>query len=144
MTSEARKHRAGIALFAFCLAIMYVSATFKFLHPPSAVQYLKDLGYDGATYFLIATIELTIAVLMTLPATRVIGLLLLSSYLGGAISAHLAVHTNVAGGAGLVYIISHPYVGVLLPGTVLAAGWIGAFLMHPAAFVLTNRDADVA
>ena len=141
MTSAAQRQNIGARLFYSCVAVMFVSSIFKFIHPPSAVLYMKSLGYEGATFFLIACIELSIAVLLALPRTRLAGLLLVSSYLGGAVAAHLASHNDIAGGPAVVYLISHPAIGVLLPAAVLFAGWTGALLMSPDLLsAFTNGD----
>ena len=144
MLSENGKHRLGATLLSFCVAVMFLSSTFKFIHPPSAVLYMRSLGYEGGTFFLIAALELSIAVLLSLRATRLFGLLLVSSYLGGAIAAHLAYHNDIAGGPGVVYLVSHPAVGVLPAAIVLFAGWAGALLMHPQLLSALNDRPGIA
>ena len=147
MTSQIGRRKIGATLFYFCVAILFLSSTFKFIHPPSAVSYMKSLGYEGTTFALIAVMELAIAILLALRNTRLIGLLLASSYLGGAVAAHLAYHKDIVGGPGVVYLIGHPAVGVLAPALVLFAGWAGALLQHPellSTFALNNSSLSRA
>jgi hypothetical protein len=61
-------------------------------------------------------------------------LLLLSSYFGGAIAAHVAYHPITSTAPIIVFDGLHPYVGSLPPILVLVAAWMGAWLMHPEFF----------
>jgi uncharacterized membrane protein YphA (DoxX/SURF4 family) len=115
-------------LIRFCGYGLILSSLVKFAHPPRAVAYMASMGFEGGTFFLVAVLELIVAVLFLVPATRRIGLLLVSSYLGGAIAAHLSVHRFFVGGPFLVYMATHPYIGALVPTAVLTAGWAGIWL----------------
>jgi len=126
-----KRDRWSSVLIRFCGYSLLLSSAVKFVHPPRAVAYMASMGFEGGTFFLVAVLELLSAVLFLLPTTRWIGLLLVSSYMGGAIAAHLAVHRFFTGGPFLVYMATHPYVGALVPSIVLAAGWIGMWLSHP-------------
>jgi DoxX-like family len=119
----------GNALIRFCGHGLMLSSAVKFVHPVKAVSYMASMGFEGDTFYVVAALELISAVLFLLPATRRLGLLLVSAYLGGAIAAHLAVHRFFTGGPFLVYMAQHPYVGALVPGALLIAGWIGTWLL---------------
>ena len=135
---KTRRQSTGDALIYFCVVVLVLSSAVKFLQPPQAVDFMRSMGYEHGTYFLIACLELLSAVLLGLRSTRPLGLLLVSSYLGGAIAAHLADHPNIAGGAEVAYLLSHPYVGLLLPAAVLAAAWTGVWLRYPRVFSSLN------
>ena len=134
----------GNGLIRFCGYGLAFSSAVKFVHPTKAVAYMASMGFEGGTFYLVAVLELISAVLFLFPVTRRLGLLLVSSYLGGAIAAHLAVHRFFTGGPFLVYRAMHPYVGALVPSTVLAAGWVGTWL-SPAELAapqnLAHEDA---
>ncbi len=79
----------GNALVIVFGAILAFSALAKFANVPAVVAPLAKIGFSGGRLMLIAFAELTSAVLFLIPRTRAIGLILISSYLGGAIAAHL-------------------------------------------------------
>jgi DoxX-like protein len=126
-----KRKTAGNVLIHFSVFALVLSSAVKFLHPAKAVAYMGSLGYNGGTLYLVAGLELFSGAVFLFPSTRILGLLLVSSYLGGAISAHLAHHPAVAGGPFLVYMLSHPYTGALEPGVLLASAWLGTWLRHP-------------
>lgn len=92
--------------------------------------------------YLIAAIEVFIGVVFLRRATRTVGLLLLSSYFGGAIAAHLASHPLNSSAPIVVFNFHHPYLGALPAMMVLASAWIGMYLRHPDA--LWNGDQTTA
>jgi hypothetical protein len=105
----------------------------SFLRVWTAVQLSRQIlasRESGCVHF-IAALEMLIAIVFLLPSTRSVGLLLLSGYLGGAISAHLAIHRFNSGGPFLVYMANHPYVGALMPGVPLVLAWMGIWMRHP-------------
>ena len=126
-----RNGRLGNALIYFCVFGLAASSMLKFLHPAKVVGYMNFLGYEHGTFFLIAGLEFLTAILFLIPSTRSAGLLLVSSYFGGAISAHLANHPFVAGGPFLLFNANHHYLGTLPPTVFLASAWIGIWLRHP-------------
>ena len=140
--TEAKNHQLGNhnqriwgnLLIGFCGDGLIFSSAVKIVHPAKAVAYMASMGFERDTFYVVALLELVSAVLFLVPATRRLGLLLVSSYLGGAIAAHLAVHRSFTGGPFLVYMAMHPYIGALVPATVLTAGWVGTWLLPAGAF----------
>jgi hypothetical protein len=80
------------------------------------VAQLGVLGFEGGRLTLVAFLEIVSAVLFMLPRTRSLGLLVVSSYLGGAVAAH----------------IGHGQSAALEPAILLGFLWLGAWLLHPA------------
>jgi hypothetical protein len=114
--------------------VLILSSVVKFLHPAKAVAYMAFLGYVDEKLFLIAGIELAIAILFLYRPTRVVGALLVSGYLGGAIAAHLADHPLVGAAPIILFNAHHQYLGTL-PGLVLLiCAWAGLWLHHPELF----------
>ena len=90
------------------------SAAAKFAHVPQVVSQLGAMGFDGGRLTFIAGLEVVSAVLFLVPFTRSVGLLLVSSFLGGAIATHLQ-HGQP----------------IVQPSFVLFLIWLGAWLRHP-------------
>src|SRR5579864_615512 len=90
------------------------SSMAKFAGLPKVIEHLAALGFDGPKLTLIATLEILSAVLVLVPRTRVVGLLLASAYLGGAIATHIQ-HGQPPS----------------QPAFVLALMWLGIWLRYP-------------
>jgi hypothetical protein len=137
-----RRQAWGNGLIYFCVAGLAIRSIVKFLHPPNAVAYMVSLGYQAGDLFPIGCLELLTAIVFCLRWTRPLGLLLVSSYLGGAIAAHVASHPLVAGGPGMTYLLTHPSVGVLPAAVFLLSAWTGTWLRHPDVLRGSSEDAD--
>lgn len=94
--------------------MLIASAAAKFAHVPRVVEQLAAMGFDGTRLTFIAALEVVSAVLFLIPFTRSLGLLLVSSFLGGAIATHLQ-HGQP----------------IYQPAFVLFLIWLGAWLRHP-------------
>jgi len=130
-SSNVRNLKLGNALIHFCAAGLIVSSVVKFLHPAKPVAYMAYLGYEDDKLFFIAALELLTAVSFLVRRTRSAGLVLVSSYFGGAIAAHLANHPFNGGGGFLTFNANHHYLGTLPALLFLSSAWIGVFLRHP-------------
>jgi DoxX-like protein len=102
MTIEPHAKRrlvAAYALTAFVGLFLAFDAAMKVLKLAPAVQGTTELGYPVDTVIAIGVIELVCLILYLVPRTSVLGALLLTGYLGGAIATHvragspLATHT---------------------------------------------------
>lgn len=67
------------------------SATMKFLRPPELIEGFAHLGLPENISFQLGLLELFCAVVYLVPRTAVIGAILLTGYLGGAILTHLRI-----------------------------------------------------
>lgn len=65
------------------------SAAGKFMANAEALKMVANMGIDANTYLLIGVVELICLILFIIPRTGVLGTLLLSAYMGGAIATHL-------------------------------------------------------
>src|SRR3989442_7465249 len=84
-----RRQVAGGVLIALGGLVLLASAAAKFARVPPIVAELGAFGFAGSKLMLIAAIEAVSALLFLIPRTRSAGLLLVSSYLGGAIATHV-------------------------------------------------------
>src|SRR5687767_15625108 len=87
------------------------SAAMKFVGGPDLEKGMSDMGLPSSLLLPLAVLELTCAVIYLVPATTVLGAILLTGYLGGAILTHWRV--------GDVF-YTHVVLGVLL--------WLGVAL----------------
>jgi hypothetical protein len=112
----------GNVLIGFGGLALLGSAATKILQVPKVVEGLGALGFSGNRLMFIAALEIISLTLFLVPVTRSIGLLLISAYLGGAISAHLGHGENI-----------------FPPSLILAIAWLGAWLRHPEILWSLNR-----
>jgi hypothetical protein len=120
---------AGRIVSAAPVLMLLMSAGMKLLHRPEFVQsFTGQLGYKESSLLPIGLLELLCTVLYVLPWTRVIGAVLLTGYLGGAVATHVR--------------IGEPFLMPLLLGALL---WLGLYLRDPRlrAFLPPKPQAGV-
>lgn len=108
---------AGWVLTVLLAALFIASATGKLSAAPPVVEMFAKWGLTDQRV-LIGTGELVSAVVLLVPITHILGVLLLSAYLGGAILVHMA-HAE-------------PYI---FPSAFLILLWISAALRRPDLFI---------
>ena len=82
--------RAGLALSALPIFGLGMSASMKFMAPPEFVKMFVDhLGWPAELLPRLGALELGCVLLYLVPQTSVLGAILLTGYLGGALSAHV-------------------------------------------------------
>ena len=92
VASSAKKRSiAGYVLTGLVAAFLTFDTVMKLLQIAPAVQGTTELGYPTGTVVVIGAIELVCLVLYLIPPTSVLGALLLTGYLGGAIATHVRV-----------------------------------------------------
>ena len=121
----ARRTAGNILIFLAGL-ILIGSAVAKFAQVSPVITPLAALGFAGSKLKIIAALEILSALLFLVPATRSVGLLMVSAYMGGAISAHMGHNEPV-----------------YQPAFVLALIWIGAWLRHPEFLLRFRPSASV-
>ena len=72
-------------------AAIWFSAFSKLAHPPQLDEGFAHLGIPLTQAFGLGVLELSCAVIYLVPRTSVLGAILLTGYLGGAIQTHLRV-----------------------------------------------------
>ena len=117
--------RTGWVLSSLPLLAFLPSAAFKIAQPGEFLTEWSK-GYPPATARPIGLIELSCVVLYLVPATRVLGAILLTGYLGGAIATHVRV--------GEVAFVVPLLVGVIV--------WGGLFLRDPRLRQLLPTTKD--
>ena len=71
--------------------LLVMSAVVKFLQPPAVVEGNKHLVWPGGLALPLGIVELTALALYLIPRTAVLGAILLTGYLGGAMATHVRV-----------------------------------------------------
>lgn len=91
-TSISRGARiAGWILSILPCLLFTMSAVMKFIQPAGFDEGLKQMGWDAGTMKYIGVVELACVVIYLFPRTAVLGAILLTGYIGGAIATHVRV-----------------------------------------------------
>ncbi len=99
------------------LVILFLlfDATIKIIRLAPALEGTARLGYSVSIVLPLGIVLLGCVVLYTIPRTSILGAILLTGYLGGAVASNVRVGNPLFG-----YILAPVYVAVLL--------WLGLFL----------------
>ena len=122
MTGNARVARAaGLIMSGLVVAFMLLDGGMKLVPLEVVVRTTADLGYPPSPTLIraIGLLGLACALLYAVPRTAVLGAVLLTAYMGGAVATHVRVGSPL---------FSHVLFGVYL--ALLA--WGGLFLRDPA------------
>jgi hypothetical protein len=82
----------GRVLGALPALLMAFSASMKLMHSPQFVeQFVGKFGYPESTATGIGLLELACVVVYAIPRTAVLGAVLMTGYLGGAVATHVRI-----------------------------------------------------
>ena len=81
----------GRVLSAIPVLLLAMSATFKFAHAPQVIEKMSKLGYPESKLPLIAVLEIGSALIYAFPRTAVLGAILMTGFLGGAVATHVRI-----------------------------------------------------
>ena len=82
---------AGWIISILPVLLLIMSATFKFIQPGEFKQGLEQMGWTADTMFKLGFVEIGCVIIYLIPRTAVIGAILLTAYLGGAVATHVRV-----------------------------------------------------
>lgn len=74
---------------AIPVLMLLMSAVMKFLQPPAVVEGFATLGWPVSSALALGILELACTLVYLLPRTSVLGAILLTGYLGGAVATHV-------------------------------------------------------
>jgi Na+-transporting methylmalonyl-CoA/oxaloacetate decarboxylase gamma subunit len=124
----------GLGWVMSVLAILFLlmDAIMKFVQPPVVISTTRALGWpaDSRTLTLLGAILLVSTLLYALPRTALLGAILLTGYLGGAVATHARIYSPL---------LSHTLFGVYLGIFV----WGGLWLRYPALRSLRLAGREV-
>ena len=104
----------GWVLCVLPAPLLVFSALGKFMMPKAVIDGFEHLGWPTRTALPLGIIELACLILFLIPQTAVLGAILLTGYLGGAIATHVRI--------GEAWYI---------PAALGAVFWLGLFLRDP-------------
>lgn len=114
MVAARRKTWAGRVITGLASALFVFSAAMKFKGGPELAQGMAHLGLPDSMVLPLAILELSCVVIYLIPATSVLGAILLAGYVGGAICTHWRV--------------GDPFFVQVLLGLFV---WLGIYLREP-------------
>ena len=117
---------AGNILIFLPGLVVTMSAIVKFAGVPGVVHTMAADGFANGKLTLVASLEILSAALFLFPPTRSFGVLLLSSFLGGAICTHVQMGEYAKG---------------IGPSILLTLAWVGTWLRHPQAQWIPDRGS---
>jgi len=114
------------------IAFLLLDITMKLLALPVVLEANAALGFNGAAMGrTLGIILAACAILYALPRTQLLGAVLLTGYLGGAVAVHLRVGDPL---------VTHVLFGVYLGGI----AWGALYLRNPALRALIHAKHDTA
>lgn len=111
----ARRPWAGYIISALPVLFLLMDAVGKFVQPEPVVSGTVELGYSESVILPLGVLLLACVVLYVIPRTAVLGAILLTGYLGGAVATHVRV-----GSPTFTHLLFPVYIGILL--------WLGLYL----------------
>jgi hypothetical protein len=111
----------GRGLSALVLLFLAMDGGVKLVPIKEVTETMQQLGYSGSVdqARLLGALTLGCALLYAIPRTAVLGAILLTGYLGGALATHLRVDSPL-----FTHLLFGFYIGVM--------AWGGLYLRNPA------------
>lgn len=82
---------AGWTLSALVILFMIMDLTMKFMQLPIVLSTTEQLGWPTSSVTTLAVLLLIATALYAFPRTSVLGAILLTGYLGGAVATHVRI-----------------------------------------------------
>jgi hypothetical protein len=82
---------AGYVVSALPVAMLLFSAAIKFVGPADLDKELTRLGWPVSLALALGIVELGCTIIYLIPQTSVLGAILLTGYLGGAVATHVRI-----------------------------------------------------
>lgn len=104
----------GRIMSAVPALMLLFSAVMKFVKPPGMEEGLKHLGWSMDLMLGLGILEAACTIVYLIPRTAIVGAILLTGYLGGAIATHVRV--------------GDPFYSIIIFGVLI---WGGLYLRDP-------------
>ena len=121
------KNIIGWVLSGIIGLMLAASASDKIIGSEHALQMGASFGLTASTYAVLGIIEILSVILFLFPRTGILGTLLLSSYLGGAIATHLQHQQNI-----------------IFPMAIEALVWIAAVIRFPELLLRIRNNIKLS
>lgn len=113
------KHRTGWLLSSLAILFFVMDSTMKLLALPVVLESGAALGFAGVdTARGLGVLLMLCTILYAVPRTTVLGAILLTGYLGGAVATHVRVGNPL-----FSHVLFGVYVGIIV--------WAGIYLREP-------------
>ncbi len=121
---------AGWIISGLPVLMLLADSVGKLLKPEPVIKSTLALGYPESVITGLGVVLLICTVLYAIPRFSVIGAVLLTGYLGGAVAAHLRVENPL-----FSHVLFPVYVGILI--------WAGLYLRNQSLRnLLTNKQVN--
>src|SRR5262252_2122267 len=90
-TGSSKEIWAGRAMSGVVVLFLLVDAAFKVLELPAAMEVTAQLGYPASVVFPLGPLEVACLVVYLVPRSSVLGAVLWTGHLGGAVATHVRV-----------------------------------------------------
>ena len=110
-----RGRRIGVALSTLVILFALVDAGMKLMQAPAVLDATADIGWPAASVVPLGLLLLLCTMLYAWPRTSVLGAILLTAYLGGAVATHWRLGNPV-----FSHVLFGVYIGVMT--------WAGLYL----------------
>jgi hypothetical protein len=128
MTTTNKTLWTGRVLSGIAVAFLIFDASLKVLELAPAAEATAQLGYPTGVVFTLGLIQVACLILYLVPRTAVLGAILWTGYLGGAVATHVRVENPL---------FSH----ILFPIYIAAFLWLGLWLRDRRVRGLTLESA---
>ncbi len=115
MDTNKKRPWAGYILSGLPILFLLFDAVGKFVKPAPVVEGTVALGYSESVIVPLGIVLLVSTILYMIPQTAVLGAILLTGYLGGAVATHVRVGSPLP-----THILFPVYLGIML--------WLGLYL----------------
>lgn len=117
----------GRILSGLIIAFLALDAVMKFVQPAEVIKGTQEVGFALSTLVPLGVILLGSVILYAIPRTAVLGAILLTAYLGGAVATHVRMSAPL-----FSHTLFPVYFGIAL--------WGGLYLRNPRiAAILLGR-----
>lgn len=116
--TKAKRPWAGYIISALPILFFFLDAAGKLVKPEPVVTGTVELGYSETVIVPLGIVLLVCTVLYAIPRTAILGAVLLTAYLGGAVATHIRVSNPL-----FTHVLVPVYLGVFV--------WLGLYLRDP-------------
>lgn len=125
------RRRTGATLTAVAALFLLFDSTGKLFEVAPVIAGTTGLGYPATLVRPLGAVLLACVVLYVVPRTALLGAVLLTGYLGGAVASHVRVGSPL---------LTH----VLFPVYVATMAWVGLVLLDARLWQLARQPASIA
>ena len=109
----------GYALTGLCSLFLFMDAGMKLMRLPIVMETTTQIGWPTSTVVPLAIVLLASTLLYLFPRTSILGAVLLTGYLGGAVATHVRIDSPL-----FTHTLFGVYIGIIM--------WAGLYLRDPA------------